>query len=90
MVAGLVFNRVRDELTRWVVTVNRSECCRMASQKGQAWSVFTTVPTSRALDPDEIAACIGHKEELLRWGSDPEINKVLPEARRRAGDDRRL
>nr|DAD41845.1 TPA_asm: hypothetical protein HUJ06_016168 [Nelumbo nucifera] len=28
-------------------------------------------------DPDEIAACIRHKEEALRWGSDPEIDEIL-------------
>nr|DAD31683.1 TPA_asm: hypothetical protein HUJ06_010534 [Nelumbo nucifera] len=59
----------------------------MASQKGRAWRVFTTVPASRTLDPDEIAACIRHKEEALRWGSDPEIDEILAGARRCAGDN---
>nr|DAD22538.1 TPA_asm: hypothetical protein HUJ06_024001 [Nelumbo nucifera] len=59
----------------------------MASQKGRAWRVFATVSASRALDPDEIVACIRPKEEALRWGSDPEIDEILAGARRCAGNN---
>nr|DAD20167.1 TPA_asm: hypothetical protein HUJ06_021630 [Nelumbo nucifera] len=44
-------------------------------------------PASRALDPDEIAACICHKEEALRWGSDLEIDEILARAFRCVGDN---